>query len=105
MLSDKMRANCAEILLDTIQQQSCNDPSTMQQPTTAIHREWKKRKNCAYPRRFLINLHIYQPTWKGLQKKKKNQILFFTAATKKDKDGFDIDNSTKDFIMTNNSSR
>lgn len=37
--------------------------------------------------------------------KKKIQILFFTAATKKDKDGFDIDNSTKDFIVTNNSSR
>lgn len=94
MLSDKIRADCAEILLDTI----------VQQTTTAIHMEWKKRKNSAYPCQLSINMHIYQPMWKGLQKK--IQILSFTTARKKkSEDDFDTGNSTKDLSMTNNSSR
>lgn len=64
----------------------------------------EKEKLCLSTSIFDQSAHL-SAHMKRITKKKKIQILFFTAATKKDKDGFDIDNSTKDFIVTNNSSR
>lgn len=47
-------------------------------------------EDSAYPCRLSINMHIYEPTQRRLQKKK-IQILFFSTVTNGSKDGFDID--------------
>lgn len=88
--SDKTRANCAEMFLDTIQQKSYITPPPYSNPWQLIKWSGRKQKNSLFIHVNCQSIHTFiSPHEEDDKKKSKFSSLVLTQV--KSKDGFDID--------------
>jgi len=94
ILSDKTRVSCAEMLLDTIQQQRYMTSPQYSNPQQLFTWNNKKKEDCLSAS--IVDQHAHLSVYTKRIKKNKVQILFFRTATNESKDGsllrWDINN-------------